>query len=136
MNRNVKGLEIKHSQSSRASTSNMNSEQMMVLGLTSEHLIESRGALMHEQAAEAFSALQARANDAGFQLAVASSYRSYGRQLAIFNGKWGGERPVLDDDDRVLVRQDYPAEEWLHLCLLYTSPSPRDLSTSRMPSSA
>ena len=25
---------------------------------------------------------------------------------------------------------------WLHFCLLYTSPSPRDLSTSRMPSSA
>ena len=25
---------------------------------------------------------------------------------------------------------------WLHTCLLYTSPSPRDLSTSRMPSSA
>ena len=72
----------------------------MVLGLTSEHLTDSRGALMHEQAAEAFSALQARANDAGFQLSVASSYRSYERQLAIFNGKWGGERPVLDDNDR------------------------------------
>ena len=26
--------------------------------------------------------------------------------------------------------------EWLRVCLLYTSPSPRDLSTSRMPSSA
>ena len=25
---------------------------------------------------------------------------------------------------------------WSYLCLLYTSPSPRDLSTSRMPSSA
>ena len=25
---------------------------------------------------------------------------------------------------------------WLYTCLLYTSPSPRDLSTSRMPSSA
>ena len=25
---------------------------------------------------------------------------------------------------------------WINLCLLYTSPSPRDLSTSRMPSSA
>ena len=25
---------------------------------------------------------------------------------------------------------------YLHACLLYTSPSPRDLSTSRMPSSA
>ena len=26
--------------------------------------------------------------------------------------------------------------EWYCVCLLYTSPSPRDLSTSRMPSSA
>ena len=25
---------------------------------------------------------------------------------------------------------------WFYICLLYTSPSPRDLSTSRMPSSA
>ena len=99
----------------------MNSEQMMVLGLTSDHLIESVGALMHEQAAEAFSALQARANDAGFQLAVASSYRSYERQLAIFNGKWSGERPVLDDNDRALVREDYSAEEWLHLILRFSA---------------
>ena len=29
------------------------------------------------------------------------------------------------------------AEEWLHnICLLYTSPSPRDATLSRMPSSA
>ena len=27
-------------------------------------------------------------------------------------------------------------QEWGNSCLLYTSPSPRDLSTSRMPSSA
>ena len=26
--------------------------------------------------------------------------------------------------------------KWAYTCLLYTSPSPRDLSTSRMPSSA
>ena len=29
-----------------------------------------------------------------------------------------------------------PKQAWGELCLLYTSPSPRDLSTSRMPSSA
>ena len=29
-----------------------------------------------------------------------------------------------------------PSPEWVIDCLLYTSPSPRDLSTSRMPSSA
>ena len=27
-------------------------------------------------------------------------------------------------------------EQWVHTCLLYTSPSPRDISGSRMPSSA
>ena len=42
------------------------------------------------------------------------------------------------DAERSLAEIDpeLPAEERVRLCLLYTSPSPRDLSTSRMPSSA
>ena len=32
--------------------------------------------------------------------------------------------------------QVHRSEDWGRSCLLYTSPSPRDLSTSRMPSSA
>ena len=36
----------------------------------------------------------------------------------------------------LLTRQDGGLRSVLQLCLLYTSPSPRDLSTSRMPSSA
>ena len=34
--------------------------------------------------------------------------------------------------------EEYTTSKWKHkwICLLYTSPSPRDLSTSRMPSSA
>ena len=50
----------------------------------------------------------------------------------------------LDDLDRaldVVLTQQWTIEERSNLvvsviCLLYTSPSPRDLSTSRMPSSA
>ena len=41
---------------------------------------------------------------------------------------------VLLGDD--IVESDTPAIKQLMDCLLYTSPSPRDLSTSRMPSSA
>ena len=38
---------------------------------------------------------------------------------------------------RVARHPDRPhTADYLSLCLLYTSPSPRDLSTSRMPSSA
>ena len=36
----------------------------------------------------------------------------------------------------VRVFKDDPARNVCLVCLLYTSPSPRDLSTSRMPSSA
>ena len=43
----------------------------------------------------------------------------------------------LDDTGIVLTKEE-DIDSWNRLkgCLLYTSPSPRDLSTSRMPSSA
>ena len=34
------------------------------------------------------------------------------------------------------LKDEITSLDWVHSCLLYTSPSPRDLSTSRMPSSA
>ena len=49
----------------------------------------------------------------------------------------------LNDLDRVrnmeidaILRLNFTNDIWYYSCLLYTSPSPRDLSTSRMPSSA
>ena len=45
-----------------------------------------------------------------------------------FAGSDGGPR---SENDRILFENDS-----VGVCLLYTSPSPRDLSTSRMPSSA
>ena len=52
----------------------------------------------------------------------------------------GGEGEYIGDGG--LYRRAHNEDEWtsissgLGTCLLYTSPSPRDLSTSRMPSSA
>ena len=53
---------------------------------------------------------------------------------------YDGEDVVLGDKKKCLkalneLRKHYTIE-LLDYCLLYTSPSPRDLSTSRMPSSA
>ena len=45
------------------------------------------------------------------------------------------ESEFHSDNDMRKVDIDY-FHELVHNCLLYTSPSPRDLSTSRMPSSA
>ena len=46
----------------------------------------------------------------------------------------GLEQVVANLDDVIVFGSDPPAH--VKTCLLYTSPSPRDLSTSRMPSSA
>ena len=42
------------------------------------------------------------------------------------------------DDVKVVMQEKYPGEKvkLIHTCLLYTSPSPRDMRRSRMPSSA
>ena len=46
-------------------------------------------------------------------------------------------RPELDLAPELLASAPEASELLVrHACLLYTSPSPRDLSTSRMPSSA
>ena len=46
---------------------------------------------------------------------------------------YGGDTPVFEWEMRKLDKTNH---EYSCSCLLYTSPSPRDLSTSRMPSSA
>ena len=72
-------------------------------GLDASHLRElADGHRLHPLAAEALAALQRDAAVEGFDLAVASSYRSFSRQVQIWNGKFNGERPVHDDVGRPL----------------------------------
>lgn len=48
-------------------------------------------------AAAAFTELREAGREQGFELAIASAHRDFQRQLAIWNAKAAGERPVLDD---------------------------------------
>lgn len=51
---------------------------------------------MHYGAVTSFLAMRDAAAAAGIDLATASGFRDFERQLAIWNGKWRGERPLLD----------------------------------------
>ena len=59
--------------------------------------------------------------------------------IGLTGGIGSGKSTVSDrfvDLGAVLIDADRIVRELQEPCLLYTSPSPRDLSTSRMPSSA
>ena len=67
-------------------------------GRSSGHVVAlpGSGCLLHPEAIRAFLALQSAARGAGLELQAVSGFRDLARQLAIWNGKFRGERPVLD----------------------------------------
>lgn len=69
----------------------------MLTGRSTAHLVELSGPhRLQAEAVSAFLALQAAAAQAGFNLQPASTFRDFFRQQAIWNGKFRGQRPVLD----------------------------------------
>jgi LAS superfamily LD-carboxypeptidase LdcB len=73
---------------------------------------------LHPEAARAFLALRAAAAADGLELAAASSFRDFERQLAIWNGKFAGQRALLGRDglalDRTLMTQTEVVQAILH----------------------
>ena len=95
---------------------------LWALGLSLRGLTDFPGiGLANEAAATALSRLMARAQKSGFQLSVASGHRDYGRQLAIFNAKMRGERPVYNDTGALVPKQSLTGRDWLHAILRYSA---------------
>jgi LAS superfamily LD-carboxypeptidase LdcB len=71
-------------------------------GRTRTHVVdlEQPRCTLHYAAVAAFLAMRDAAASAGIGLEAASSYRDFDRQLGIWNAKWRGERPLLDDAGR------------------------------------
>lgn len=69
------------------------------LGCHEDYLIfiDDKSAL-HSDVLEPWRQLVDAAKGEGFELTLASSYRSFDRQRLIWNAKLSGERPVFDDD--------------------------------------
>ncbi len=73
-------------------------------GQSEQHLVRYEGQLLHIEALEALKQLQRNAHSAGFRPAIASGWRSFDRQLGIWNQKALGQRTLLDEDGRPLDR--------------------------------
>lgn len=90
-------------------------------GLSDNGLVDCGGGLLREPAALAFRQLQRRAEKAGFAMTLASGFRSYERQLMIFNNKARGVRPVVDDHDCVVDRAACDDQAWLEAILRFSA---------------
>jgi LAS superfamily LD-carboxypeptidase LdcB len=78
-----------------------------LLGRSEAHLCttadaDELGARVHRDVVQPFRSLRAAAREQGFDLAVDSGFRSFERQLSIWNRKAVGELAVLDSHSRPL----------------------------------
>lgn len=76
---------------------------------------------VHPEVLPALQALQEEAARAGFALEVASGFRSFERQLGIWNAKARGERPVLDAQERPLELSALGPLERVHAILRWSA---------------
>jgi LAS superfamily LD-carboxypeptidase LdcB len=96
---------------------------LCLLGLSDAHLValNEPGHRLQAEARDAFMAMQAAAAEAGFQLMPASSFRSFERQLAIWNGKFEGSRPLLDADSQPLDALTLSEPDRVHAILHWSA---------------
>ncbi len=91
-------------------------------GRDDSHLVPCAGPhRLQADAAAAFGRLQSDAREAGFELAIASSHRSYERQRIIWNGKACGERAVHDDAGSPVDVLALPPAARLHAILRFSA---------------
>ena len=91
-------------------------------GLSAESFtLLSEGVLVDSEASKAFLKLSKRAAKAGFDMRIASAFRSYDRQTRIINEKWLGQRVVLNDQGDSLDRSVLTDAQWLEAILRFSA---------------
>ena len=91
-------------------------------GLSAESFtLLSEGVLVDSEASKAFLKLSKRAAKAGFDMRIASAFRSYDRQTRIINEKWLGQRVVLNDQGDRLDRSVLTDAQWLEAILRFSA---------------
>jgi LAS superfamily LD-carboxypeptidase LdcB len=79
-------------------------DSFQLTGRSSTHVVEipDLGVRLHTDAAAPVLSLREAAAGAGIDLVVVSGFRDFSRQVAIWNAKFRGERPMLDRAGRPL----------------------------------
>lgn len=92
-------------------------------GRSRTHIVEvsEPPCALHAAAVAPFLNLRREARSAGFDLAPASSFRDFARQLAIWNAKFSGEKPLYDAEGRTLEAGRLTPEERIAAILRWSA---------------
>ena len=84
--------------------------ELEITGRARTHIValEAPRCALHYEVVAAFLAMRDAAARAGIDLQALSSFRDFDRQVAIWNAKWGGERPLLDRRGQALDHAALP----------------------------
>ncbi|EGQ7685771.1 TPA: M15 family metallopeptidase [Vibrio parahaemolyticus] len=94
-------------------------------GTTDSHLqstmVGKKAFLMHPDVANDLLNMIEAAKKAGFKMEIASGFRDFSRQRAIWNGKFEGELPILDSNSQPLNKAALSDEEKLKAILRWSA---------------
>ncbi|ALO34463.1 D-alanyl-D-alanine carboxypeptidase [Colwellia sp. MT41] len=98
------------------------SHSAQVLGQTEQHLyyLNERVAI-HQEMKNAFNALVAAASTANIDLSIASGFRSFDRQLMLWNNKFSGKTPIKNIAGESILAASLSPLELTHSILLYSA---------------
>ena len=93
-----------------------------LMGLDDSHLIDCHsGQQLQAKVCQAFTEMQQAARADGIDCQIASGYRSFSRQLSIWQRKWAGEKTLLDMNEKPLEFALLSDSEKLHAILTWSA---------------
>jgi LAS superfamily LD-carboxypeptidase LdcB len=95
--------------------------EAQLTGRDDRHLHYEDGVGLTDDCWRAFDQLRSSAAEAGFDLAIASGFRSFERQLLIWNAKVSGQRPVHDDAGGLLSMPELAPQQQLQAILRFSA---------------
>lgn len=90
-------------------------------GLDEANLVKFESVLLQQETAKAFAAMRDAAKRQGINIAICSAYRSFDKQLSIWNSKATGKRPLLDKQHQPLNFESLPSQQIIDSILIWSA---------------
>ncbi len=97
--------------------------ELELTGRARTHVVELHhpSCVLHYEVVASFLAMRDAAAYDGIDLAARSSFRDFDTQLAIWNRKWNGERPINDRNSQPIDRASLPDSEAVDTILWWSA---------------